>query len=258
MELSSFRAGASFPVVPLARASTVDLIATELRSAIFSGSLPVGSALREVEISTQLGVSRSPLREAAQRLVQEGLLTTVLGRGLRVTTIAPSQLPDLYIERLAIEAQAVRIIISTPTDEQLEDYLDLIESAFNNLNYASKRGDAWEIGDADLTFHQTLVNLAHSPRLSKAMTTLALETRIASLSATDGYTVRRSVSPTYRKLIDALRMRQQEPAISALQQQFDDAVRRLTGHDDSVDTIETETENEPQEFEPLDTGTLDL
>ena len=57
------------------RPSTVDLIATELRNAVYSGGLPVGSPLREVEISRQLGVSRSPLREAAQRLVQEGLLT---------------------------------------------------------------------------------------------------------------------------------------------------------------------------------------
>jgi len=257
MALSSFRAGAPSSVFPLARASTVDLIATELRAAIFSGALPVGSSLREVEISTQLGVSRSPLREAAQRLVQEGLLTAVPGRGLRVTVIPPAELVDLYIERLAIEAQAVRIICES-SDAILAERIVAIEAAAEALRQASARGEAWEIGDADLSFHQILVDAARSPRLSRAMMTLAYETRIASLSASDGYSVRRSVSPTYLTLIEALRSREIDSAVAALAQQFDDAVRRLSGDDDSVDTIETETENEPQQFEPLATDALEI
>lgn len=258
MALSSFRGGAPSSVFPLARASTVDLIATELRAAIFSGALPVGSALREVEISRQLGVSRGPFREAAQRLVQEGLLTAVLGRGLRVTVIAPAELADLYTERFAIESQAVRLTLEKTSDETLADRLATIEAAAEMLIQASARGEAWEIGDADLAFHQTLVDSARSPRLSRAMVTLAYETRIASLSTSEGYSVRRSVSPTYQQLIEAMHERRADLAVAALEQQFADAVRRLSGKDDSVDTVETETENEPQQFEPLATDDLEL
>lgn len=258
MALSSFRTGAPSFVFPLARASTVDLIATELRVAIFSGALPVGSALREVEISAQLGVSRSPLREAAQRLVQEGLLTAVPGRGLRVTVIPSDQVADLYVERLAVEAQAARVIAAEPDPAQHAERLSEIEQAFTELERVSGLDNAWEIGDADLAFHQRLVDAARSPRLSKSMMTLAFETRIASLSAAEGYSVRRSVSPTYRRLIDALRGRDAGAALAALEQQFDDAVRRLVGDDHTVDTVETETENEPQEFEPLHTGSIEI
>ncbi|NLA65763.1 MAG: GntR family transcriptional regulator [Leucobacter sp.] len=257
MALSSFRGGAPSSVYPLARASTVDLIATELRSAIFSGALPVGGALREVEISAQLGVSRSPLREAAQRLVQEGLLTAVPGRGLRVSSISAAAVADLYIERLAIEAQAVRVITESLPDEVHVTRVDRIASALDELERASARGEAWEIGDADLAFHQTLVDAADSRRLSKAMMTLAYETRIASLSSAEGYTVRRSVSATYPRLIDALQQRDTTTAIAALKKQFDDAVKRLQGKDDSVDTVETEVEHEPQQFEPLSTDSFE-
>ena len=251
MKLKSFRPGTASSMIPLARASTVDLIATELRAAIFSGALPVGTALREVEISSQLGVSRSPFREAAQRLVQEGLLTAVPGRGLRVTVISADQVADLYVERLAVEAQAVRALVREPSPDAHAQQLASIEAAFGELERASARGEAWEIGDADLAFHQTLVDAARSPRLSKAIVRLATETRIASLSATEGYSVRRSISPTYRALIAALQVRDEARAIAELEQQFDGAVRRLRGEDDSVDTVETETGDEPQEFEPL-------
>jgi DNA-binding GntR family transcriptional regulator len=84
---------------PVTRPSTVDLIQTELRNAVYAGVLTVGSSIREVEIANQLGVSRGPLREAAQRLVQEGLLVATPGRGMRVATIGRDRLPALYEAR---------------------------------------------------------------------------------------------------------------------------------------------------------------
>ncbi len=88
-------------VLRVPRLSTVDLIAIELRKAIFSGALAVGASLGEVEIASQLGVSRSPLREAAQRLVQEGILVAIPGRGMSVAVIEGDQIADVYEMRLA-------------------------------------------------------------------------------------------------------------------------------------------------------------
>ena len=245
------RTGGPAPVFPVARTSTVDLIAQELRSAIYSGALPVGSSLREVEISRQLGVSRSPLREAAQRLVQEGLLTAVPGRGLRVTKIVGDGIIDVYNARLAIESQAVRIVAERVRNGDRSP-LSAITQALVSLITASHGEDPWTIGDADLGFHRTLVNEARSARLSRAMATLAVETRITSLSAHDGYVVRRSVSPTYQQLIDALEIGDADAAVAALSSQFQEAIKRLLGEDDSFETVETETENEPQLLAPLD------
>lgn len=234
-------------VFPVARMSTVDLIAIELRKAIFSGGLPVGRSLGEVEIASQLGVSRGPLREAAQRLVQEGLLVAVPGRGLSVPHIHGRQIDDIYEARLALEAQAVRRVIRRRDTASR----DRIEAAFARLVTASSGDDARSIGDADLDFHQTLVDEAGSARLTQYMAALVVQTRIASFSASEGYTVRRSVSPTYRRLLDALAAEDERAAIAALEQQFADAIARLQGRDNEVDTVETSTGDEPQAFQPI-------
>ena len=90
------------PLVKMVRRpSTVDLIAVELRNAIYSGTLLPGSSVREAEVASQLGVSRGPLRESAQRLVQEGLLVARPGAGLRVATVGADQVAELYAARLA-------------------------------------------------------------------------------------------------------------------------------------------------------------
>lgn len=242
------RPGQPGSVFRVARRSTVDLIAAELRNAIFSGALPVGSALGEVEISSQLGVSRSPLREATQRLVQEGLLTATPGRGLRVTRIGPDDVPDVYTARSAVEGHAVRLIAERPGRRPV----GTLVGALAVLERVSAGEDARAIGDADLAFHQAVVDAAGSIRLSRAMETLVIETRIATFSMADGYAVRRSVSPTYQELIDALESGDVTAAIGALDLQFSDAVARLTGTSGEVDTVEPTPGAPAPTFEPID------
>lgn len=232
------------------RASTVDLIAIELRNAIFSGALAVGSPIGEVEISSQLGVSRSPLREATQRLVQEGLLTATPGRGLRVSVIDKDRLDDLYDARFAIESQALRLIVRRGDESAIAE----IEAAFDALIAASTSTDARAIGDADLAFHRSLVEASANRRLAHYMATLIIETRIASFSMSEGYVVRRDVAPTYRALIDAVRAGDVEAAVAALQTQLDETVARLRDElppEIDVDTVEVPAAQEPPTLGPL-------
>lgn len=242
------RAVTPISMVRVARPSTVDLIAAELRKAIFTGALPVGSPIGEVEMASQLGVSRSPLRESTQRLVQEGLLTASPGRGMRVSVIGPEHVADVYDARLAIEVQAARLIIRAGAASAIDE----LEHAYRDLVTVSKGTDARPIGDADIAFHQLLVDLAGSRRLSHYMATLAVETRIASLSDPNGYTVRRSVSPTYRELLDALAAGDAVAVFTALDRQFTEAVKRLIGKDGDVETVETPPDEEPPAFGPID------
>lgn len=239
-------------VLRVPRLSTVDLIAIELRKAIFSGALAVGASLGEVEIASQLGVSRSPLREAAQRLVQEGILVAIPGRGMSVAVIEGDQIADVYEMRLAIEAQAARRI-ARAGDAQA---LGRITAAYEELVAVSEGEDARAIGDADLEFHQILVDAAGSDRMTRAMATLVMQTRIVSFSVAEGYSVRRSVSPTYRALLDALAVGDVDAAVTALETQFSDAVSRLRG-DADVDTVEVDVEESEQVFQPIDTAIAD-
>lgn len=241
------RAVSPISMVRVARPSTVDLIAAELRKAIFTGALPVGSPIGEVEMSSQLGVSRSPLRESTQRLVQEGLLTASPGRGMRVSVIGGEHVADVYHARLAIECQAVRLIVTAGTTS----VIDALTRAYDHLVAVSEGTDARAIGDADIEFHRVLVDAAGSRRLSHYMATLAIETRIASLSDPGGYTVRRSVSGTYRELLDAIAAGDVSASFSALERQFAEAVARLAGKNDDVETVETPSDVEPPAIGPI-------
>ncbi len=233
--------GAQRAVVALERTSTVHLVAAELRKAILTGALPVGGPIGEVEIAAQLGVSRGPLREAAQRLVQEGLLVSYPGRGMRVRRIGPDEVADLYEARLALEGHAARRLAQQPDRVQTAE----LEAALARLAAVSEGDDAVPIGDADIAFHRELVRLVGSAHLSDRIDTLLAETRIATLSMSDGFQVRRSVSPTYRELIDAIGEGDGEGAADALSRQFEDAVARLTGKDDSAETVESDFDEKP-------------
>lgn len=233
--------GTQRAVVALERTSTVHLVAAELRNAILTGSLPVGGPIGEVEIAAQLGVSRGPLREAAQRLVQEGLLVSYPGRGMRVRRIDPAEVADLYEARLAIEAHAARRLAQRPERVQTAE----LEAGLARLVAVSEGSEAVPIGDADIAFHRELVRLVGSAPLSDHIETLLAETRIATLSMPDGYQVRRSVSPTYRELIDAIVSGDGDAAADALSRQFEGAVARLTGKDDSAETVESDFDEAP-------------
>lgn len=248
---SGFDAPASASVFRVPRASTVDLIAVELRAAIYAGALVVGSQIGEVEIASQLGVSRSPLREAAQRLVQEGLLTATPGRGLRVAQIDSDGLRDLYDARVAVESHAMRLIVARADGRDVA----AIDTALTHLLRASKGTDAREIGDADLSFHRTIVDRGSSARLGRYFSSLAIETRIASFTMSEGYVVRRDVSPSYRQIVDALAAGDAPAAIIALESQMSDAVARLrgelSGQGVAFDTVDEPLATDSLSLEPL-------
>ncbi len=84
-------------------------ISAILRNRILDGSLPAGSPIREEPLSAELGVSRTPVREALYGLENEGLVEAKLGCGFSVTSVDPEAVADLYPIVGTLEALAVRI-----------------------------------------------------------------------------------------------------------------------------------------------------
>jgi len=80
-----------------------------LREQIIDGDLAPGTLLAEVEQSSRLGVSRTPLREALSRLAADGLVAAHSGRGLVVTDVPLTRIAELFEVRSALEEQAARL-----------------------------------------------------------------------------------------------------------------------------------------------------
>jgi DNA-binding GntR family transcriptional regulator len=158
------------------RASMTERVLRELREAIIDGRIPQGEQLREVHLAGSLGTGRTAVREAIRQLVQEGLVEYEVHRGASVRVMSLADRLDVYVAREAIESGAVRQVIESGDPIPLDgvrgalEELKLAASARENVSNA--------LIAADIHFHQELVHLARSPRLSRAHQTLAAETEI--------------------------------------------------------------------------------
>ncbi|MGO1262908.1 GntR family transcriptional regulator [Brevibacterium aurantiacum] len=180
------------------RSSTIDLIADQIRNAIYSGSLAPGQSINEVRTAELLVVSRPSLREALQRLVSEGVMTHAPGRGVWVKRMSTDDIDDVYSVREAIEAQAVKIVIRSGKP------IARIHQALARLEEAITENTARTIGDADLDFHHSIIACSGSVRLSDLMKVSMVHTRLLSLSDPRGYEVRCDLIETHRELAEAI------------------------------------------------------
>ena len=96
---------------PPARSSTTDRVAESLRGRIADGDLAPGQRIIELDVSHDLGVSRSPIREALLRLVEEGLVTILPYRGAIVSPLRRERLVELLEFRLVMERFAIERMI---------------------------------------------------------------------------------------------------------------------------------------------------
>lgn len=218
---------------PVQRKSTAAIVADQLRSAIKYGSLPPGSQMGEAELATRLGVSRGPLREAMQRLVQEGLLTSEPHRGLFVITLDAEDVYDIYTARLAVEGAACEQILRAHRVEAVAE----LTAAQSRLEDAADGGDPIALGDADQEFHETLVRVSGSPRLQRMAQTLLVEMRMCLTAMQDMYPSDiDALVAEHRGIVDAIEAGDRDLVLSRLEAHMADALRRLnvsgTGNED--------------------------
>lgn len=212
---------------PVSRESTAGVIAGMLRSAIMDGTLPPGTQMGEVALASKLNVSRGPLREAMQRLVQEGLLRSELHRGLFVTELGPEDVRDVYIARTAIESAAVELILRRDP----QGSADKLAAVHREMVEAAQRGDASAVSDADLRFHELLVAESGSPRLRRMTATLLAETRMCMAALERKYAAPADLADEHGAIIDAVRHGGRDKVLSLIEAHMDDAVNRLATGD---------------------------
>ncbi|SFO95600.1 DNA-binding transcriptional regulator, GntR family [Amycolatopsis arida] len=210
-------------IEPVSRESTAAIIARQLREAIMNGSLPPGTQLGETELAAQFQVSRGPLREAMQRLVSEGLLRSERHRGLFVIELEPDDVYDIYVARSAIErAAALRVLRG-----DRERAADLLTETVRAMADAAHSGDPTALSEADLRFHEALIEASGSRRLVRMARTLLIETRMClSLLQRTDQPVKERVRE-HNRIIDALRAGDEQAVLDHLEAHMEDAVRRL-------------------------------
>ena len=208
---------------PVNQQSTAEMIADRLREAIMRGALAPGAQLGEADLATGFGVSRGPVREAMQRLVQEGLLFSIRNRGIFVIELTTDDVIDIYRARSALEGGALDLILD---GRRVIAYAALRPSV-TAMGRTAEAGDAAGVSDADQAFHEALVTAADSPRLVRAARTLLIETRMCLGALQTTYPDLREQAREHVELHEAIGSGSPERARALLVEHMDDAVRRL-------------------------------
>ena len=108
------------------RRKLTDWVYEEIRQAIIDLRLRPGEPLREAAIAAQLGVSKTPIREALSRLEQEGLVETVSFKGAVVSVYSDRDLEEIYELRAMLEGVAARVAATDAPDEARERLTDVV------------------------------------------------------------------------------------------------------------------------------------
>jgi DNA-binding GntR family transcriptional regulator len=123
-----------------------------LRHKILRGALPPGKTFSQVQLATQLGVSRTPLREAVRRLQSEGLLRSEHNRRVRVSPLSTGDFEDLYVVRIVLDSLAARITVPQLSDTDI----DALREALDEATEAANRGDLARYHEPHRRFHYGL------------------------------------------------------------------------------------------------------
>jgi DNA-binding GntR family transcriptional regulator len=170
-----------------------------IREAIFDGGYPPGSALREVELSTALQVSRGPVRDALRVLEHEGLVRVEWHRGTTVAELSLEDVAELDSLRGALETLAVQRVVATGAS------LEKIAAAAQEMERAAT---PHEMVRCDIAFHDAVYAAAGHSRLTQAWEAIRSQVHLFLITrvrlSTDGYL--EQIRDEHRDLVAALRL----------------------------------------------------
>ncbi|MCP4284881.1 MAG: GntR family transcriptional regulator [Gammaproteobacteria bacterium] len=210
--------------IPINRSTLSGQVAERLRADITSGVYQPGGQLNEALIARQFGVSRGPLREAMQRLIQDGLLRSRPHRGVFVPELTDEDLVDIYFAREAIEIAALRRIMASG---QSVEVARLLRIEVDMMIAALERDDWSEVVDHDLHFHTQLVDAAQSRRLSRMYSVLIDETRLCLHMLVSGFTGRKDFVEEHIALADRLAAEDTPGALKAIRNHLNEPLKSL-------------------------------
>jgi GntR family transcriptional regulator of vanillate catabolism len=149
------------------RISQFDKALMGLRTQVLSGKFPANSRLPEVALSEHLGISRTPLRQAMARLVEEGLLERIETGGCRVISFTMNDIIDAIEIRGVIEGTAARLAAERGAAQDLIDEGHVILTALDDAVSDPARFDFDRYVHFNARFHRLVGKLAGSPVVTR-------------------------------------------------------------------------------------------
>ena len=206
--------------------SLADQVFEKLEKDILSGRYQRGEVLTENKLSIELGVSRTPVREALRRLEQEHIIEDS-GKGAVVIGITEKDLADIFMIRKYLEGLAASLAAKNRTDEQLNELRETLE--FQEF-YLSKH-NAEQIKQLDSRFHTVLYKLSGSNAFYDTLVPLHNKIQKYRRAAVENSSRAEASVAEHRKILEAIERQNAQEAEEMASVHVDNAYRHIIGKD---------------------------
>lgn len=179
----------------------------KLREDILNGKYKENEELKEVAIGQELGVSRTPVREAFRQLELEGLIQIIPNKGAYVTGITPKDVHDIYMIRSTLEGMCAKLATEHITPEQLEE----LEENVYLASFHAEKGHMEQMAELDNRFHHILYASCDSKMLENLLEDFhqyVIRIRRRTLSTSRG----KKSNEEHRQIMEAIKAHDPEAA----------------------------------------------
>ncbi len=218
-----------------ANLSLVNRAYQELKQIILEHQVPPGGKLNEIELAAALGISRTPVREALNRLGKEGFVEIFPQRGAFVVQYSAKDIYELFLIRENLEGLAAGLAAERVTDRDLTR----LEFCIRGFKEPYQKRDVQRYARQDFRFHQTIVLMSDAPRLINLISTLLDQIRIFRLTPIGLSDQMKGALTEHQGLLEALRRRNPEEADRRMREHIQhvrngviDHIRLFLGNED--------------------------
>lgn len=187
----------------------------QIKDAICNGKIAPGDILSESQLAQQLGMSRTPVREALRVLETEGFVEIKNGIGAYVKPLSSKDMEDLYEVRCLLEMQAIKTSIYRITNEEIDEF----EHKFQALLEACERGEhpgQGEFSELDWNLHILFVERCTNKYIKSIVASYDSNLRRYQSLSVDALNDVRESARQHLEILKTLRMRDPEKASEAL------------------------------------------
>jgi len=232
------------PSFPIERRNLGSDVYRVLRDRILKREMHPGEKLSDLRLSAELGVSRTPIREALHQLVQDGVVVAEPNRGFFVATFTRADLEEIFDLRCALESFALRKVAAhdfTPEYTRALKELDRISTLIAEADTDEKRlAAANAFLEVDQGFHSWMVEQAGNQRLSSIVTGLWAQIAVFQKAGTEIPGWMEIATDQHRRIVELLLDDEVDAAVAALEDHILDMKTRVLADltsDDAADTL---------------------
>lgn len=204
--------------------SLADQVFEKLENDIIQGVYPRGEILTELKLVDQLGVSRTPIREALRRLEQERLIEDT-GKGSRVVGITEEDLEDIMNIRQRIEGLAAYYAAKNMTPEGLAELTHIVDLQ----DFYYDKGDAEQLRQVDEQFHDLICYLSKRTVIMDTLIPLHRKTRRYRRISMEDWSRTVNTRKEHKAIFDAMASGDADLAESLMAKHIEDAKKHMLG-----------------------------